>query len=85
MTVLTVNHNGVGFSDFLLSGFVLPGAATHVKFHANWFNNSGADRYFLIGEDAVVIPEPSTWLLTATGLAGLVDWRVRSRARRAVS
>jgi hypothetical protein len=85
VTVLPVNHNGVGFSDFLLSGFMLPASATHVKFHANWFNNSGADRYFLIGADAVVIPEPSTWLLTATGLAGLVYWRVRSRARRAVS
>jgi len=80
VTVLPVNHNGVGFSDFLLSGFMLPASATHVKFHANWFNNAGADRYFLIGADAVVIPEPSTWLLTATGLAGLVFWRRRSRA-----
>ena len=85
VTVLPVNHNGAGFSDFLLSGFMIPGSATHVKFHANWFNNSGADRYFLIGADAVVIPEPSTWLLTATGLAGVILWRRRSRARRAVS
>lgn len=80
VTLLPVNQNGEGFSDFLLSGFMIPAAATHVKFHANWFNNSGADRYFLIGADAVVIPEPSTWLLTATGLAGLVYWRRRSRA-----
>jgi PEP-CTERM motif len=84
VTVLPVNHNGAGFSDFLLSGFVIAGSATHVKFHANWFNNSGADRYFPIGAGAVAIPEPSTWLLTATGLAGLLYWHRRSRARRAV-
>jgi hypothetical protein len=78
VTNLPVNHNGVGFSDFLLSGFVLPATATHVKFRANWFNNDGPDRYFLIGADAVVIPEPSTWLLTATGLAGLLYWRRRN-------
>jgi PEP-CTERM motif len=82
VTVLPVNHNGAGFSDFLLSGFVIPGSATHVKFHANWFNNSGADRYFLIGADAVAIPEPSTWLLTATGLAGLFYRGRRRHARR---
>jgi PEP-CTERM motif len=83
-TVLPVNHNGAGFSDFLLSGFVIPGSATHVKFHANWFNNSGADRYFLVGANAVPVPEPSTWLLTATGLAGLLYWGRRRHARRAV-
>jgi hypothetical protein len=73
-TVLQVNQNGVGFSDFLLSGFALPGAATHVKFHAEWFNNDGADRYFLIGENAQVIPEPSTLLLMGSGLLGLAYW-----------
>jgi hypothetical protein len=77
VTVLPTNNNGVGFSDFLLSGFALPGTATHVKFRANWFNNDGPDRYFIIGENAVVVPEPSTWLLTATGLAGLAYWRRR--------
>lgn len=76
-TLLPTNNNGVGFSDFLLSGFALPGTATHVKFHAKWFNNDGPDRYFLIGADVQPIPEPSTILLMGSGLLGLVYWRRR--------
>ena len=67
-TVLQTLNNGVGFSDFLITGFVIPSGATNVQFHANWFNNDGADRYFIRGAQAppcipgvdCPIPDPRT-------------------------
>ena len=82
-TELQVNNNGVGFSDFLLSGFVIPDGATTVTFGAEWFNNDGADRYFLIGVDSEIhVPEPGTLGLLGLGLLGAGLARLRS-ARRA--
>ena len=70
-TVLQTNNNGVGFSDFLLSGFVIPNGATTVTFSATWFDNDGPDRYFLIGAEATPIPEPLTLGLIGFGLIGV--------------
>jgi len=73
-TVLQTNNNGVGYSDFLLSGFVIPAGATTVQFTATWFNNDGADRYFLIGAEAQPlpsVPEPATLSLFGMGLLGV--------------
>lgn len=70
-TVLQTNNNGVGFSDFLLSGFVIPQGATTVTFTATWLQNDGADRYFLIGANSVPVPEPSTLAVLGMGLLGL--------------
>jgi hypothetical protein len=89
-TVLQVNNQGVGFSDFLLLGFVIPEGTTNVQFSANWFNNDGPDRYFIIGAEATVcdptipgdcpevVPEPSLLaLLSLTALgAGAIRRRV---------
>jgi hypothetical protein len=91
-TVLETINNGAGFSDFLITGFSIPALATHVRFRAEWFNNDGADRYFIrgaapdppctIGVDCPVpdpqdVPEPAGMLLIGMGLAGAA-----ARARR---
>jgi hypothetical protein len=73
-TILQTNNNGVGYSDFLLSGFVIPAGATTVQFTATWFNNDGADRYFLIGAESQPlpsVPEPATLSLFGMGLLGV--------------
>jgi hypothetical protein len=71
-TTLQVNNNGVGFSDFLLSGFVIPAGATTVQFTATWSDNDGPDRFFLIGASTpVFVPEPSTLAVLGVGLLGL--------------
>jgi hypothetical protein len=76
-TVLQVNNNGVGFSDFLLSGFTIPASATTVQFRATWFDNDGPDRYFLIGQNPTPVPEPSTLALIGAGLFGIGLARMR--------
>lgn len=84
MTVAVAN-NGVGWSDYLLTGLDLTGQ-TRVKFQAKWFNNDGADRFFLVGcleddescgSDIPPVPEPSTMLLMGGSLLGLAYWRRR--------
>ncbi len=81
-TELKTNNNGVGFSDFLLEGFMIPDGTQSLQFQAEWFNNSGADRYFLIGGDQgpAPIPEPSTVLLLGVGLCAL-GFRRRNAGR----
>jgi hypothetical protein len=82
-TVLQTNNNGVGFSDFLLSGFIIPAGATTVQFTATWFNNDGADRYFLVGAAAQplpAVPEPATLSLFGMGLLGVARRAMRRKA-----
>ena len=90
-TDLQVINNGVGYSDFLLSGFAIPGGATHIQFAATWFNNDGADRYFIIGAQGpppcqigepgcdVNAPEPAS--LALFGLAALAAGAIRRRKK----
>jgi hypothetical protein len=80
-TILQVNNNGEGYSDFLLSGFVIPTGATGVQFRADWFNNDGADRYFLIAGNspAAPVPEPATMSLFGMGLLAAARRMVRGR------
>jgi hypothetical protein len=89
-TVLETVNNGAGFSDFLITGFVIPGTTTHIQFHANWFNNDGADRYFIQGAQSVpctpgvdcpVVPEPTSMLLLGIGFAGAAARALRSAKR----
>ena len=83
-TPLKTNNNGVGYSDFLLQGFMIPNGTQSIKFTAQWFNNSGADRYFLIGGDQPPVPnpvpEPTTSLLLGAGLLAIGLLRKRRSA-----
>ena len=82
-TVLTTNNNGVGFSDFLLQGFMAPIGTQSIIFNAQWFNTDGPDRYFLVAGDADPVPnpvpEPSACLLLGAGLFA-TGWLGRRRA-----
>jgi hypothetical protein len=81
-TVLQTNNNGVGYSDFLLSGFIIPAGATTVQFTATWFNNDGADRYFLVGAEqppVPAVPEPATLSLFGMGLLGVARRVIRRK------
>ena len=92
-TLLPVLNNGAGFSDFLITGFSIQAGSTLVQFHANWFNNDGADRYFIRGAQAPPcipgvncptprdVPEPTGMLLIGMGLAGAAA-RARRRAKQ---
>lgn len=72
VTSLKTVYNGTGFSDFLMSGFLLPYTTGTVKFHAAWFNNDGRDNYFLIGaEPTIHVPEPAMLGLLGLGAAAL--------------
>jgi hypothetical protein len=86
--VLQVANNGVGFSDFLFTDLDLS-SADYVQFYAKWFNNDGADRYFIVGceegdencgSDVPPVPEPSSMLLMGGGLLGLAWWRKRKNS-----
>ncbi len=71
-TSLKTIYNGVGFSDFLITGIVIPGSTTHIMFTASWFNNDGPDSYFLIKAGAPPsVPTPGTLALLGLGAAAL--------------
>ncbi len=80
---LGVANNGVGFSDYLFTDVDLTGF-DRIQFQAKWFNNDGADRWFLVGceegdegcgSDVPPVPEPSSMLLMGGGLLSLAYWR----------
>jgi hypothetical protein len=77
---LPTNNNGVGYSDFLLSGFTIPLNTQSLYFTADWLGNDGADRYFLIGADAPNVPEPATLSLFGLSLLGIGRRLVRRKA-----
>ena len=84
-TLLPTNNNGAGYSDFLLSGFLIPDGTTNVQFRARWFNNDGPDRYFIVGADepactencTTTAPEPAS--LSLFGIAAAAAGFVRRR------
>jgi hypothetical protein len=72
-------HNGNGYSDAVLSGFVLPMGAK-VYFQAKMTNDSdGMEQFFIIPGSTPNVPIPGSLLLLAPGLAGLVAWRRKVR------
>lgn len=85
---LGVANNGVGWSDYTLSGLDLTGFE-RIQFQAKWFNNDGADRFFLIGctpgtegcgSDIPDVPEPSSMFLMGGSLLALAYWRKRKNS-----
>lgn len=80
---LKTTNNGVGYSDFILSGFAPTLDANRVVFYANWFNNDGPDRYFLIGQNTpTTVSEPGTLALLGLGALGLGLVSVRRKSAK---
>jgi PEP-CTERM motif-containing protein len=80
-TTIPNEHNGNGFSDFILTGFSLHPNSFYV-FEASVSNDTdGMEEFFIIpaGTPAFV-PEPASLFLVGTGLTGLAAWMRRKRS-----
>jgi len=79
--VFTLGWDPVATSDDFIARWVSPFPATHVAIDPEVSGLFGHDGITQI--DAIKVPnvpEPSTLILLASGLAGLVAWRRRKRA-----
>jgi hypothetical protein len=79
-TIPNIN-NGNGFSDALLTGFVL-NPNSYYEFEASVGNDTdGMEQFFIIPENTPPVPEPVTSALIGTGLVALFLLRGRRLKR----
>jgi len=80
-TIIPNINNGNGFSDALLTGFVLT-QDQYYRFEASVGNDTdGMEQFFIIPENTSPVPEPVTSALIGTGLVALFLLRGRRLKR----